>query len=416
MEDKFLLNKINFILFSLIPLSIIIGASVSLINVILICFFFIISFSFHKNLGSIFDKSVIALFIIFIYLLFNSLISVDYSIGIYRNFGFVRFIILFLAINYLFYKIDGKHIFTSWLIFLCIVLFDCYIELIFGTNLLGYGEEYRNRLVSFFKDEPIVASYFNGFILIIFGFFLNNFKNYNHTEKILFSFLILLFLICILFTGERSNTIKIILGFFILFYFIDFIKLKIKLSLTFVLIFLLGTIFYNSNYLKNRFGGQLFSQLFDNETRASFIKNNVYFNNYSSGIEVFKSYPLIGVGNKNYRIVTCEKEKKKIDKLICNTHPHQVYIEFLSEHGLLGTIILISLFFYLMFKNLRVILISKNYIQIGALIYLVISFIPVLPSGSFFNNFNSTLFFINLSLLYAINKDTNIFHCNLKKN
>ena len=179
---------------------------------------------------------------------------------------------------------------------------------------------------------------------------------------------------------------------------------------------MLGTIFYNSNYLKNRFGGQLFSQLFDNETRANFIKNNVYFNNYSSGIEVFKSYPLMGVGNKNYRIVTCEKEKKKIDKLICNTHPHQVYIEFLSEHGLLGTIILIGLFFYLMFKNLRVILISKNYIQIGALIYLVISFIPVLPSGSFFNNFNSTLFFINLSLLYAINKDTNIFHCNLKKN
>ena len=146
-----------------------------------------------------------------------------------------------------------------------------------------------------------------------------------------------------------------------MFYFIDFIKLKIKLSLTFLLIFLLGTIFYNSNYLKNRFGGQLFSQLFDNETRANFIKNNVYFNNYSSGIEVFKSYPLMGVGNKNYRIVTCEKEKKKIDKLICNTHPHQVYIEFLSEHGLLGTIILIGLFFYLMFKNLRVILISKNY-------------------------------------------------------
>ena len=40
-------------------------------------------------------------------------------------------------------------------------------------------------------------------------------------------------------------------------------------------------------------------------------------------------------------------------------------------------------------------------------------FVPILPSGSFFNNFNITLFMINFSLMYAINKETNIF---FKKN
>ena len=43
------------------------------------------------------------------------------------------------------------------------------------------------------------------------------------------------------------------------------------------------------------------------------------------------------------------------------------------------------------------------------LIYLLTNFLPLLPSGSFFNDFNSTLFWINLSIMYACNKKTNFF-------
>ena len=52
---------------------------------------------------------------------------------------------------------------------------------------------------------------------------------------------------------------------------------------------------------------------------------------------------------------------------------------------------------------------SRNFVQAGCFAFLLINFIPILPSGSFFNNFNITLFMINLSLLYALNKETNIF-------
>ena len=349
-------------------------------------------------------------------MLFNSIISLDYSLGIHRNAGFVRFIIFFLTINYVFSKVSEKKILIFWLLVLTIVLLDCFIELTFGTNSLGYGEEYRNRVVSFFKDEPIVASYFNGFILICFGFLLNNFKDFNTLQKIIYSILILLFLVCILLTGERSNAIKIFIGFFILCFLIDFINIKIKLTVTTILIFVVTVVVYNSSYLQNRYGGQLFTQLVDNDLRSNFIKNNIYFNHHTSGIQVFKTKPLFGVGNKNYRKATCENfQKDKNSKLICSTHPHQIYIEFLSEHGIFGTIILLSLIFYLMFKNLKIILISRNYIQIGALTYMIISLIPLLPSGSFFNDFNLTLFFINLSVLYAVNKKTNIIYNSFKK-
>ncbi len=408
--------KLNIILISFIPLSLIIGPSLSLTNIVLIGLFFIFFYFSDKNLKFSFDKSLIALILIYIYLLFNSIISLDYSLGIHRNAGFVRFIVFFLTINYVFSKVSEKKILIFWLLVLTIVLLDCFIELTFGTNSLGYGEEYRNRVVSFFKDEPIVASYFNGFILICFGFLLNNFKDFNTLQKIIYSILILLFLVCILLTGERSNAIKIFIGFFILCFLIDFINIKIKLTVTTILIFVVTVVVYNSSYLQNRYGGQLFTQLVDNDLRSNFIKNNIYFNHHTSGIQVFKTKPLFGVGNKNYRKATCENfQKDKNSNLICSTHPHQIYIEFLSEHGIFGTIILLSLIFYLMFKNLKIILISRNYIQIGALTYMIISLIPLLPSGSFFNDFNLTLFFINLSVLYAVNKKTNIIYNSFKK-
>ena len=62
-----------------------------------------------------------------------------------------------------------------------------------------------------------------------------------------------------------------------------------------------------------------------------------------------------------------------------------------------------------MFRIIRKIIDSKNYIQAGCFIFLIINFMPLLQSGSFFNNFNITLFMINFSLMYAINKETNIF-------
>ena len=94
---------------------------------------------------------------------------------------------------------------------------------------------------------------------------------------------------------------------------------------------------------------------------------------------------------------------------VCNTHPHQIYFEFLSEHGLLGTLIILTIIFYLIFKNFKVMMRRKNLIQIGCFSYLMTVFIPFLPGGSFFADFNSNFFWLNFSLYYASNYETNIF-------
>ena len=173
---------------------------------------------------------------------------------------------------------------------------------------------------------------------------------------------------------------------------------------------LISTTIYSSNYLQSRYLGSFFDQLKTVENRKNFIENSQYLKLYRSGISVFKNHPVLGVGNKNYRIETCDRKKNNIYKdYYCLTHPHQIYIELLSEHGVVGTMIILSIIFYLLFRLIGQIIKSQNQLQIGAFVFILINFVPLLPSGSFFSDFNLTLFMINFSLMYAVNKKTNIF-------
>ena len=409
-------TKTPIILFSFLPISIIIGSSISLINIILFSLFFLFIY-FTKNDFQIRDfKPVLLLIILNLYLIFNSLISVDPMSGIYRNFGFIRFIFFFLMVNYLFFISEKNfNILKIWTIVFFIVLVDIYIERFSGSNILGFsaiGGDIQTRgyrVVSFFRTEPIPGAFICGLSFIILGYILN-FLKLNKIFK-LFGFLIVLFcLIGIILTGERSNGLKALIGFLIFILIIDYVKLKEKILFLLAIFIILFSIINFSDYAKYRYIDQFYSKIKTEKEREKFLSNSLYIRLYKSGINVFKNYPWFGVGNKNFRVETCDPKKDKLyEEYHCSTHPHQVYIEMLSEHGIIGTIIILSIIFYLAFRLIRKIIDSKNYIQAGCLIFLLINFTPVLPSGSFFSNFNITLFMINFSLMYAINKETNIF-------
>lgn len=409
-------NQLYFFLVSFIPLAMLFGPAISLINTIIIGTTLLI-FSFSKKIFYFKKIEIILLLILYFYLIFNSLISIDKSIGINRNLGFVRFILFFIAINYLFYLTKNhKKIFNFWLFILSIFLFDIYFERFYGSNILGFGkieidgvlQPNGDRVVSFFKDEPIAGSFLSGYMFILLGFIFSKLDKNNFSKFL--SFLILtIFLVGVLITGERSNTIKVFVGCLIFLFIIDYIKLRTKFLIVFLLIATFSIIVSYSDYIKMRYAGQIYNQLVDKETRSKF-SNNLYIQLYKSGYAVFKNNPLLGVGNKNYRVETCDKKKKDINQeYYCTTHPHQLYFELLSEHGIFGFLIVLSIIFFLIFRLIRIILLSKNYIQVGAFIYLIINFIPILPSGAFFSDFNLTLFMLNFSIMYAINKDTNIF-------
>ena len=406
--------NLDYILFVFIPISIISGPTISLLNIILFSFYYIYqNLKIEEFKSLIKNKTILLLILLNLYLILHTFVSLDSSISIFRNFGFIRFIIFFIAINFFFYQNNyNTYALKPWLIIFLIFIFDVFFERFYGTNILGYGAidtSHGPRIVSFFKDEPIAGAYINGFSFLILGYIFLVLKKKGDFYKYFSLLFLVLFLISVLVTGERSNTIKAILGFSIFFLFLDFFKIKFKLLFFFLIISFISLIIIKSDFLKNRYIGQLYNNIIYEEKRDYFFEHNVYIKLYRSGLSVFKNHPLIGVGTKNYRVATCGQEKLIKNDYYCSTHPHQIYIEFLAEHGIIGSLICLSIFFYLIFINLGKIIQSKNYIQIGAFIYILINFIPIIPSGSFFSDFNITFFMLNLSLMYALDNKTNIF-------
>ena len=408
-------NKFSIALLSLIPLSIIIGPAVSLINIILLILlylYFFLKFEHYKFLNK--NKTIKIFLILYLYLIFNSLTSLNFEVGVFRNIGFLRFIFLFLAINYFFFLYQKNiKIFHIWTIIFLIFIFDVYYERINGSNIFGWESNHGDRIVSFFRDEPIAGAFINGFIFIISAYILSILKNYKF-GNILFLLIVLVFFLSVLITGERSNTIKAALGLLLFIYLIKNFSFKLKSIFLIVLPILITLIVFNSEYLKMRYYGQIISKI-NTENNLKNFEDDIYITLYKSGFAVFKNYPLIGVGNKNYRVETCgDKEKVEKYNYYCITHPHQIYFEFLSEHGLIGTLLILYVFFSLILRNIRTIIISQNFIQIGAFIFLISNFLPIIPSGAFFSDFNLSLFILNLSILYAADKKTNVFF--LEKN
>ena len=98
----------------------------------------------------------------------------------------------------------------------------------------------------------------------------------------------------------------------------------------------------------------------------------------------------------------------------CNTHPHNILLQFLSELGLVGVIFFLVVFYFLI-KKISFIIIKKikvknlpsnDYLLFFTLLGLSLSLFPLFPSGNFFNNWLSVIFYFYVGfLIYTLKKD-----------
>jgi O-antigen ligase len=98
----------------------------------------------------------------------------------------------------------------------------------------------------------------------------------------------------------------------------------------------------------------------------------------------------------------------------CNTHPHSIHLQFLSELGIFGYVFLLFSFVFL-FYNISVIILKylknnklheKELSLFFAMLGIFISILPIFPSGNFFNNWLSVIFYFNMSfLIYFFKKN-----------
>ena len=383
------------------PVIIILGNGAINLALGLVSFLFLISIFFEKKIGY-FDKPEFKYLLFFyLYLILNSFNAINFEVSITRTLFFFKFFIFTVVyVNFLEEKkIELKKLGFFWLIILIFIGLDLIYQSIFGYNITGFKTHLPDRNSSFFYDELVAGAFFLSLTFITLKMTINDERNL--IEK----FLLVFFLIVVFQSGERANFIK----FFIIF-FASMIIFDHKYSNSKKIIFLILisiTIFFLSK--TQIFKSRYLSQISYNAQKENILINKYLRTEYGShALSTFfitKENLFFGVGNKSFRYACISKKEKvinyqkKIDPNAknysngCATHPHQIYYEFLSEHGIIGTFII----FFILYKLIVLKLLREKISQINllALIYILITFLPILPSGSFFTTYSAMLFWLN---------------------
>ncbi len=391
-------NIICLILISLLPLSLLIGSLI--INILCISIIIIFLFESFKERNFDFLKSYefLILLIFWFFLLINTFLSTSFENSVGRGFGFIRFILLVFALRY-YFNFNNKKYFKliqlSWLIIFLIVTIDLLFESYFGFNTLGFKSQYEGRLSGFLNDELKIGGYYYGFIIISATYVLINHKKY-------FYFLFFVFLLTALLTGERANFLKIILMSVPFIIFLNYnSKIKAKYFLIILILSILATIFYKP-FFKERF----YFDFLDKNKKLSLTtflkKTEKHYSHYSTSYKIFQDNFWFGVGLKNFRNES-GKEKYNINNekkyLSWSTHPHQIHFEFLSETGFIGYLAFLIFFIISFIVGLKNYLNSGNLYSLCGSLFIFTTFLPLIPSGSFFTTYGATIFWINYSLI-----------------
>tara|TARA_X000000950_G_scaffold44920_1_gene51044 strand:- start:3704 stop:4930 length:1227 start_codon:yes stop_codon:yes gene_type:complete len=401
MIDRFSKFKIIDYFILVIPIFYVLGSPfINLCTIVFSLIFLVDSFN-KKNWSWIKEKWVIFFLIFWIYNIINSFFAIETLKSLKSSFFYIRFLLFALCIYYLGFKyLSLKKVLFFWSIIISFISLDIYVQYFFGYDFFGYKAIHIPRYSGPFGSELVAGAYLSRLIPLIIPLFLLYFFNFKFIYKIFICGLTLSLFFSVMLTGERASFL-FILAFLFLYIFFVFrknISILIKLS---IIITLITGILANVPEVKKRYSD--FYNIIQNFTESSYGKL------YSSAFQLWKLNKISGVGFKNFR-VNCDIEVSDISNNnhpLCSTHPHNFYLEILSETGIIGLIIYSIFLFHLFTKIFRKFKINKNYLsyfQISPILCMILLIWPILSAGSFYTSWNGSFFWLYLGLALKFNE------------
>lgn len=131
------------------------------------------------------------------------------------------------------------------------------------------------------------------------------------------------------------------------------------------------------------------------------ISDNGWYSHMVTAYKIWHENKLFGVGLKEFRYL-CKNKKywdmNSTSNVYCTTHPHNFFIEILSEVGIFGIILFYLIIFYIIFKI--IICNIKTRDKFIAVIIIILLFQPFQITGRFFSSNVSIFNFYIISLYY----------------
>ena len=252
----------------------------------------------------------------------------------------------------------------------------------------------------------------------------------NLDKKYLINILLIFFSgVLIALSGER------LAAFYYLGTILIYFLLVRKYFLNFFIIMMISI--FSLNFYKpliiERFYNNTINQM--NQTGSVFSYRHTL--HYKTAYEMYLDKKFFGHGLKSFRNICSEEKyqnsiqlKQLLDKKIqneennqvnyiteymngCNTHPHNIFLELLSELGIIGVLFLIIAYIYtclnflksfvqnFLIKNLKQFYIAKSLVLSGVILQLF----PLVPSGSFFNNYMMIIFYLSVGFYLSLLND-----------
>ena len=369
-------------------------------------------------------------------LLFISLFAYNKYNSFQDSLIFIRLILIPIFCYYIYFK--NKKIFVqSLFVILVLVVFVCLDTLYqflnytskdgFGEDIFGFKSSWYGRLTGPFGDELIPGSYVSKLGLIGFAFIIY-LKRYEK-KIILHSIYLSLILLVTFISGERMAFATFALSLFVLFIFLDGYRKSIFLSIilggSFILLAIYLHPFYNNFKIiesTQYHQGQIIEKFFqcENDTKKicseivniqpsffEIVKNfstSAYGEIYLLSYRMFLDNPVTGIGINNFKYL-CDLKELYGGMMVnydCASHPHNIYIQWLAEGGI---IIFISFILYLLFLIYFIIKNNdeKKY-KIISLVIILTMFWPIMSTGSLIKNWYGITTFFIIGLCMCLSK------------
>ena len=419
------IEKFTKLLIFFIPVSLILGNAVLNINsflIILLLFFLgILNKKFFLNYKKIF----IIFSFFFILLVLNIIFSINQSSSIISALGIVRYFFLMIAILYCLETDENFLVNFSKYLFLILtfVALDTLYQYFFGQDIFGIKNtsSHGQRLNGPFGNEYVVGSYLSKLFFISLSYLIIKKKSF----KILFLYLIFILFITLL-TKERMASLMLVSTCLIFLFFLKNLEFKKKLIVVISFLILTSSLIYKNQSIKNHLVFRTLDQLgiaTDSSQKKIILKQDkrIFFDSqwgahFLTAYNIFLDNPVFGTGIKTFRKECGNSKYDKINsssvEIRCNTHPHNIYLEIISEGGLILFISFVLLNIYLFYKLILNIFIKKINVDLSLLTFcsFLLLFSPFQTTGSFFSTWNGFYYWLIYAFIIFVLNEKNDFN------